>query len=315
MTNPRERIVIAGGSGFVGSALAEALMHRSADESAEPQAAEVVILTRTPRHGAHGVRYVQWDGRTLGDWKIEIDGAKAVINLAGKNVNCRYTRRALTEIDDSRVDSVRIIAEAINGCASQPKVWVQASTTAIYGDAGERWCDESTPPGEGVPVETATKWERAFDESPTPGVRRVVLRMSFVLGRGGGALGTLSRLTRCFLGGAAGSGRQFISWIHIDDLVRLFIRAIEDDRMSGIYNATGPAPVTNAQFMGELRRALRRPWSPPVPAMMVRLGCFLMATEPVLALTGRRVAPKRLDEMGVEFRFRELREALEDLMG
>jgi uncharacterized protein (TIGR01777 family) len=136
------------------------------------------------------------------------------------------------------------------------------------------------------------------------------LRISFVLGPGGGVLGTLSRLTRCFLGGAVGTGRQYISWIHIRDLNRIVRRAIEDESMRGLYNATGPHPVTNAQFMRALRRALHRPWSPPTPAWAVRLGCFFMRTEPVLALTGRRVKPKRLLEERFSFMYPTLPEAL-----
>ena len=308
------RVILAGGSGFLGRALSQRLL---ADGS------EVVVLSRSAQRDAAaaaggpaaGPRFVRWDGRTVGEWAAELDGARAVVNFTGKNVNCRYTPQNLREIDESRVESVKAVARAIEACRQRPKVLVQAATTAIYGDAGDRVCDEDAPTGEGIPPATASKWEAAFNAHPTPGVRRVLLRISFALGTGGGALPVLARLTRCFLGGAVGTGRQYISWIHERDLTRLFAWAIENDGAEGVYNATAPDPVTNAQFMRELRRALRRPWSPPTPAPLVRVGCFFMRTEPVLALTGRRCVPARLLREGFRFEYPALPEALLDVLG
>ncbi|HEV2293009.1 MAG TPA: TIGR01777 family oxidoreductase [Tepidisphaeraceae bacterium] len=300
-----KRIIIAGGTGFIGRAIARELAARGA---------EVAILTRSPQASPTVGHHVQWDGKTTGDWVREIEGADAVINLAGKNVNCRYTPAALAEVDESRMNAVIAINTAIARSNHPPRVLIQATTTAIYGDTGDRWVDESTPPGYGVPPLTALKWEHAFVAHPTPQTRRVTLRISFVLGRDGGALSMLSMLTRYFLGGAVGNGRQYISWIHIDDLTRLVVRAIEDETMAGLYNASAPNPVTNAEFMRELRRVHRRPWSPPTPAPLVRIGCFIIRTEPVLALTGRRVLPKRLADAGFSFRFPELRAALVDIV-
>ncbi len=302
----KRRIIIAGGSGFIGRAIAEAAVARED---------EVIVLTRSPEQWVGAGRAMQWDGKTIGDWAALVDGADTVINLAGTNVNCRYTEMNLREIDESRVNAVKVMGEAIAKAAVKPRVLIQASTTAIYGDRGEVWCDETMEAGEGIPPQTATKWERAFAETATPGTRRVLLRISFVLGPGGGVLGMLSKMTRCFLGGAAGSGRQYISWIHMDDLVRIVMRAIEHEQMEGTYNIATEHPVTNAEFMRELRRAVHRPWSPAVPAWAVRLGCFLLRTEPVLALTGRRVRVDRLQKTGVEFRYPELRAALVHSLG
>lgn len=298
------KIIIAGGNGFLGTSLARHLTG---------EGYEVFILTRHPLAPDVPARGLIWDGKTLGDWAKECDGAVAVVNLTGKNVNCRYTTEALAEIDHSRTDSVKVIGEAIRACRFPPAVWVQAGSLAIYGDAGERICDESTPHGEGIPVETCLKWEQAFAEASTPHTRKVLYRISFVLGNGGGALRMLTGLTRCFLGGAIGNGRQYISWLHIDDMNRLWRRAIEDKRMSGVYNATSPGAVTNADFMRELRGALHRPWSPPLPAFLVPLGCLFLRTEPVLALTGRRGIPARLTEEGFEFLHHDLRKALRSL--
>jgi len=305
----RSRVILAGGSGFIGQALSRHLIAIGYD---------VVVLTRSiskdkPEEDAPAVRLVQWDGRTPGEWARLLDGARAVVNLAGKNVNCRYTKQNLEVIDRSRVDSVRAVGEAIAACRQPPEVLVQSGTLAIYGDTGDRWCDENTPPGEGIPPQTAVKWEAAFDATPTPKTRRVLLRISFVLGHGG-VLAVLARLARWFLGGAVGSGKQYISWIYIDDLCRLIAWAIERPDVAGVYNATSPNPVTNAQFMRELRRTVGRPWSPRTPAWMVRVGSFFMRTEPVLALTGRRGSPAKLITQGFECEHTDLGETLRNLL-
>jgi len=300
------KLVIAGGSGFLGRSLARAAAGRGY---------EVVVLSRQAGQEVRGARVVVWDGRTRGAWVQELEGAVAVVNLAGKSVHCRYGKRALAEIESSRVDSTRVLGDAVHGCVVPPKVWVQAGTLAVYGEAGDRWCDEEAPAGDGVPVRTARKWEQAFAQSPTPRTRRVLLRISFVLGRDEGAMAVLGRLARGFMGGAVGTGRQFVSWIHVADLTRVFLRALEDESMEGVFNATSPEPVRNAEFMGEVRRVLNRPWAPRTPAWLVKMGCWVLRTEPVLVLTGRRGDPRRLEEAGFTFRFPLLREALADLYG
>lgn len=303
-----KRVVLAGGSGFLGHALAEELLKRDY---------EVVILTRTPKRRSVGrrVQEVAWDGRTLGAWKGAIDGARAVVNLTGKSVNCRYTAANRREIVESRVDSVNVLGEAIAGCVKPPNAFVQAASLAIYGDAGERVCDESAPAGKGFSVETCLSWEAAFNSLQLPATRKVLLRIGFALGKGEGALGTLAKLTKFYLGGSVGSGRQYISWLHAQDLNEMFLWSIERDDMVGTYNATCENPVTNAEFMRELRHALNRPWSPPVPTLAVRVGARLMGTESELALTGRRCVPKRFSEMNFEFAYPRLTEALRNLFG
>jgi hypothetical protein len=191
---------------------------------------------------------------------------------------------------------------------------VQAGSLAIYGDAGRRLCDETVPAGRGFPVEVCRLWERAFDSLELPRTRKILLRIGFVLGRDGGALPTLARLARLYLGGSVGEGRQYISWLHVRDFRRLALWCVERPGAEGVFNATGPCPVTNAEFMCELRCALKRPWSPRTPAWLVRLGAFLMRTEPALALEGRRCIPDRLVEANFKFLYTNLESALADIL-
>jgi hypothetical protein len=300
----KPRVIIAGGSGFLGQSLAKVLLGKGC---------EVVILSRGAHREGSGIRQLHWDGKTLGDWSQAIDGAKAIVNLTGRSVNCRHTPENRREIMESRVNSVRVLGEAIASCNQPPEVFVQAGSLAIYGDPGDRWCDEDAPHAEGFSEEVCKRWEGEFEKVQAPGMRKVVMRIGIVLDRDQGALPVLARLTRFFLGGRVGNGRQYVSWIHIADLLRMFLEAIERPELSGVFNVTGPNPETNAEFMRELRRALHRPWSPPVPAWATRIGAFFMRTEPSLALTGRRCRPKRFLENGFQFEFPELRGALDDL--
>jgi len=210
---------------------------------------------------------------------------------------------------------VNAVATAIHNVALPPRVWVQAGSLAFYGDLDDQWCEEGTPSGQGEAVETCRLWENAFKAVPLPSTRRVLLRIGLVLARDGGALSVLGKLTRWFLGGTVGSGLQYISWIHLADMNQMLIDAIERDDVIGVFNATGPNPVTNAEFMAELRRALHRPWCPPAPVWAVRLGSWLMRTDPSLALSGRRCTPKRFLKLGFKFQFPELRGALREIYG
>jgi uncharacterized protein (TIGR01777 family) len=297
-------IVIAGGSGFIGNVLAKEFV-----AAGRP----VAILTRKPRERSDGVCEIRWDAENLGDWVKSLEGAAAVINLTGRSINCRHTPENLREIIASRVSSVKAIAAGISHLRTLPGVWVQASATGYYGDTGDRLYDETVPNGDDTLAQLCWDWEQAFEAVNAPSLRRVVLRIGFVLGREGGALPVLARLTKFFLGGAAGSGRQFISWIHLADLVRMFASAVNNEALAGIYNAVAPEPVTNAVFMRELRHALHRPWSPPAPARAVKLGARLMGTEGSLALMSQRCSAKKILGTGFQFQFSELAPALGDL--
>ena len=300
----KKRIILAGGSGFIGTALARELIRRGH---------EAIVLTRSPRTRTDNVREVAWDGENLGEWVQLLDGAEAVVNLTGKNINCPHTPENLREITASRVDSVRVLAGALGQVKTPPRVWVQASATGFYGDTKDRLCDETSPNGADALSQICCDWENAFAILNLPETRKVTLRIGFVLGRESGALPVLARLTKLFLGGAVGSGRQSISWIHLADLVQMFVAAIERDNLSGTFNAVAPNPVTNTVFMGELRRALHRPWSPPAPEFAVRLGARLMGSEPSLALVSQRCTPQRFAVAGFQYQFPELAPAFHDL--
>jgi len=306
MDRTLERVVIAGGSGFLGQSLIDEL---------SPRCRQIVVLTRGDERTAGNVRYVQWDPRTAGAWAMHLDGADAIVNLVGRSVDCRKTAANKKEILESRVDSVSALAAACGQCAAPPRVWVQSATAHIYGDTGDEILDDNSPIGTGFAPMVGKAWESALADADLPGLRKVILRISFVLGSKGGALQTLARLARLMLGGRAGSGRQYISWIHVTDLNAVVSRAIDDEKMSGTYLVTAPNPVTNAAFMRELRKAVGRPWSPPVPAPMVRIGAWLMRTDPELALLGRRLVPTRLKREGFRFHFPDLGGALAELLG
>jgi uncharacterized protein (TIGR01777 family) len=303
--DPLSRVVIAGGSGFIGAALATHFRQRGQD---------VVVLTRKAQARADGVREVAWNGRSFGPWARELDGAAAVINLTGKSINCRHTDRNRREIIASRVVSVRAIADAISASAKPVPVWIQAGAVGIYGNAGDALCDENAPHGNDFVADVCQQWEAAFRAALTPETRRVVLRFGVVLGRDGGALPTLARLARWGLGGTVGNGRQYISWIHLDDLISVVERAIGSPAMSGPYNAANHVPETNAAFMKRLRHVVHRPWSPPAPAFVVTIGSYIIGTEPSLALHGQRCVPRRMDEEGFAFTHENLDEALKSVL-
>lgn len=301
--NP-SRVVIAGGSGFIGRALAQAFSSRGC---------HVVVLTRTPRPRPDRTTEIAWDGVQVGPWAAALDGADAIINLTGKPINCRHTAENLRAILASRVDSVTALATALAAATRPPRVWVQASAVGYYGDTGAVACDEAAPAGDDTLARICREWEGSFAAAVLPSTQKVTLRIGVVLGRDGGALPLLSKLTRCFLGGAAGNGRQYVSWIHLDDLVAMFVAAVEDQRLSGPFNAVSPLPVTNRELMSQLRQTFHRPWSPPVPAPALKLGAWLMGTESSLALISQRCLPKRFLEHGFHLRFPELPGALRDL--
>lgn len=297
------KIVIPGGSGQVGNLLTRAF---------ERDGHDVVALSRQPKDGP--ARAVGWDARTVGSWAAELDGADAVINLAGRSVNCRYTATNRRQIMDSRVDSTRAVGDAISRADRPPRVWLQSSTATIYAHRYDADNDERTGViggGEpGVPdtwrfsIDVARSWEHVVDEAQTPGTRRVKLRSAMIMSPDrGGVFDVLLGLVRRGLGGRAGDGRQYVSWIHHEDFVRAIYRLIEHDDMDGAVNLAAPNPLPNADFMRVLREAWGIRVGLPAARWMLEIGAVFLRTETELVLKSRRVVPGRLIEDGFSFRF------------
>lgn len=306
-SSPQGHVVIAGGSGFLGQNLACALVKRGTD---------VVILSRSKPKNLPEARHLTWDARTVGDWAECLEGARAVVNLAGRTVDCIKTPDHCDEILRSRVESTLVLGEALKDVKNPPAVWVQMSTAHIYGDPPSIVCDEDSVSGFGLAPDVGRAWEKAFSESKPETMRGVVLRTSFVLGKSGGAMPKLSLIARLGLGGKSGSGTQGMSWIHEHDMDRLFLRAIDDESMRGVYVATAPNPVSNAEFMRTLRKAVGMPVGLPAMGWMVRIGApLILRTDPELALFGRYCVSRRLREEGFEFKYPDLASALGVIYG
>jgi uncharacterized protein len=294
------RVVIPGGTGYLGRALTERLVGRGD---------EVVVLTRGPARRGDGWRAVTWDASTVGGWARELDGADAVVHLTGRRVDTRSSRRAVDELISSRVEPVRAMGEALATCEAPPPVWVQSSSLAIFGDTGDTIVDESTTPSGLGPREMVTvclAWEGAFrlateGAGPRPD-RTVLLRMGIGLGGvGDPATARLAQLVRLGLGGRIASGRQWVSWVGLEDVLAVMVRAIDEPTMSGTYHLTSPHPVTNDEMMATYRHLLGRRFGLPSPALVARLGAPLLGTSATLALTGRRCVPTRLLAEGHRF--------------
>jgi uncharacterized protein (TIGR01777 family) len=308
------RVVITGGSGQIGQILARHF--HSAGTS-------VTVVARHVQPAPWST--IAWDGQHQGDWAKALDGADVVINLAGRSVNCRYNQANRREIMESRVVSTRLVGEAIAQATQPPKVWMNASTATIYRHALDRPMDDVD--GEiggnepGIPsswrfsYEVATSWEREFFAARTPLTRKIALRSAITMSPDrGGAFETLLTLVRLGLGGSAGSGKQFVSWIHDVDFVRAVEFLMGRSDLEGCVNVTSPNPLPNRDFMAALRRAFGIPIGLPATNWMLEIGAALLRTETELLLKSRRVVPKRLLDSGYVFQFPDWSSAASDLV-
>ena len=293
------KVVIAGGSGQVGSILRRAL---------SAAGHEVVVLSRNPRR-----EETYWDGETLGPWARELEGADAVINLAGRSVNCRYNAANRRAIMQSRVTSTAVVGRAIAACVDPPRVWLQASTATIYAHRYDAPNDEhrgilgGDEPG--VPdtwrfsIDVARAWERELAAAATPRTRKVAMRSAMIMSPDrGGVFDVLLGLVRRGLGGKAGDGRQYVSWIHHEDFARAVGWLIEHDDLAGAVNVAAPDPIPNAEFMHALRDAWGARVGLPATRWMLEAGAVFLRTETELILKSRRVVPALLLEAGFRFR-------------
>ncbi len=307
-------IVIAGGSGQVGNILSRYFHARGHS---------IVVLSRTTVPSPW--RAVAWDGENLRDWANELDGADAVINLAGRSVNCRYNAANQREILESRVKTTRLLGLAIAKLKQPPRVWLNAGTATIYRHAFDRPMDEQTgdvggqeanaPATWKFSIDVATRWEESFFAVSTPRTRKVVLRSAMTMSPDrGGVFGTLLRLVRFGLGGAAGSGEQFVSWIHGEDFARAIGFLLAHDELDGAVNLAAPQPLPNREFM----RALRKAWGARIGLLvkewMLEAGAIFLRTETELILKSRRVVPGRLLSSGFQFHFPSWPAASADLV-
>lgn len=305
------RIVVAGGSGFLG---------RTLTAWYAKQGRELTVLSRRPVDG-EGARTVAWDGENLGDWVDALDGADALINLAGRSVNCRYHARNRREIMDSRVLSTRVLGRAMRECASPPPVWLNASTATIYKhtygaphDEANGTIEATAEAKDAFSIEVARAWEQEFADATLPATRKIVMRTALVLGNEpGGVFPILRRLTRCFLGGPMAGGRPYVSWIHAEDFCRAVDWLMTEPGADGVYNLCSPNPVPNSELMAALQNALGVPFGLPATRWMLAIGAFVLRTETELLIKSRRVAPARLLAEGFAFRHPDLEEAIADL--
>jgi len=307
------KILVPGGTGQVGTVLARAFYR---------DGHEVVVLGRSPKPAPW--RVVKWDPAALGDWTRELDGSDVVINLAGRSVNCRYTQKNREEILQSRVVSVRTVGQAIAHASRPPAVWLQASTATIYAHRYDAANDEATgiiggnepnaPDTWRFSIDVATAWEKALDEAAVDGTRKVKMRSAMIMSPDrGGIFDTLLMLVRRGLGGTAGNGRQYVSWIHDDDFIRAVYWLIEREDVGGAVNLASPNPLPYKDFMASLRRAWGTRIGLPATRWMLEMGAFLLRTETELVLKSRRVVPGRLLQEGFLFDFPDWQKAAEEL--
>lgn len=307
------KVVIPGGSGQVGTVLARAFHHGGH---------EVVVLSRKPANAPW--RMVEWDGETLGDWVSEFEDADAVINLAGRSVNCRYDDHNRRVIKDSRLKSTKVVGDAIAQARKPPRVWLQASTATIYAHRFDAPNDEATgiiggleptaPDTWRFSIEVATSWESALNQAPTPVTRKVLMRSAIIMNPDQGSpFDMLLRLVKLGLGGQAGDGKQYVSWIHDQDFVRAVLWLIEHEEFAGPVNLAAPNPLTNAEFMRALRTAWGMPFGLPATKWMLEIGALVLRTETELILKSRRVIPTRLLQSGFDFQFPTWPDAARDL--
>lgn len=291
------KIVIAGGTGFVGRYLSKRFIDAGY---------EVIVIARSKSR-------INWDNASL--MTDALDNAAIILNLAGKSVDCRYNEKNKKEIYDSRIDTTRILGEAIRNCKNPPALWINSSTATIYRHAEDRPMTESTGEiGTGFSVNVATSWEKTFFNFNLAKTRQVALRMAIVLGKGGGVIKPLKNLVRFGLGGKQGGGKQMFSWIHIEDLFRVIIFIQEHHELSGVINTSAPDPVNNKTLMQLLRQQMDIKIGIPTPKWLLEMGGVLIKTETELVLKSRWVIPERLLAAGFSFKYPSLDIALADII-
>ncbi|NHN27877.1 TIGR01777 family protein [Flavobacterium jejuense] len=300
-----KKIVIAAGTGFLG----EVLVNYFKDKCEE-----IVVLTRGKSKIRNTIKYVHWDAKTLTGWETELENATALINLAGKSVDCRYTDTNKKEILASRVDSTAILNIAVLSCKKPPKHWLNSSTATIYRHSEDKQMTELNGEiGNDFSMNVAKTWEQTFFEVPTKNTLKTALRTSIVLGKNGGAFIPLKRLSQFGLGGKQGNGNQFISWVHEYDFASAIDFIIQQE-MTGVINIVSPKPIQNKVFMKQLRKVVGMSIGFPISLALLKLGAKIIGTEPELVLKSRNVIPGRLLQNGFQFEFDTLEKTFKNLV-
>ncbi|MDB5013386.1 MAG: hypothetical protein JWQ25_1588 [Daejeonella sp.] len=300
-----DKIIIAGGSGFLGSSIRKRYYKTDT---------QVIVLSRSQHPDDENIKYVVWDAKSLGDWTSVLEGSTAVINLVGKSVNCRYTEKNKAEIISSRVLSTEVLGEAIQQSNNPPKVWINAGSAAIFGNSGDEIKEENSQVGNGFSPHVCKEWERAFNEFETLETRKVFLRIGMVLQKGGGIIEPFQNLAKFGLGGKMGSGNQYMTWIHEQDFLNIIDWAINDETAQGIIHCASPNPVTNSEFMKAIRTSVRAPFGFPNPSFLIKIGAVFIGTEAELVLSGRRVVSQVLRERNFLFKYPLLHDAMKQIL-
>lgn len=300
------KIVIAGGSGFLGNCLVD---HYSKTGD------HVIILTRSKASQTANVNRLHWDGKTIGPWTQALEQCDVLINLNGKSVDCRYSEKNKALIYSTRLESTAILGTAIQQAKNPPRLWINSASATIYRHSLDKAMDEySGEIGTGFSVDVCQKWEQVFNSFLLPSTRKVVIRTSIVLGKKAGAVRPLKTLAKLGLGGQQGPGNQYFSWLHEDDFVSIVEFLTKTTAMHGVYNLAAPNPVPNRQVMKAIRNAVGISFGIPMPTWLLKFGAVLIRTEPELVLKSRRVVPKKLLEAGYKFKFETVESALTDLL-
>jgi len=300
-----KKLIIAGGTGFLGQALITQLEH---------EYDEIVILSRSGNRQTNKIKYIQWDAKSFGTWNAELEGAEAIINLSGRNINCRYTKKNKAEILASRLESTTIIGEAILKCKTPPKAWINASATGIYQFQENKFSTEANAKiGAGFIAEVCVAWEKAVAKFKLPQTRQLIIRTSMVLGHGGGAFPVMSKLAALGLGGTLGKGTQQVSWIHIADYCALIKWMINTNTAVGVYNGVAPTPIINKDMMRLFRQKAHMKIGLPAYTWMLEIGAFFIGTETEIILGSTYAYPEKALNEGFTFQYKTMESCLDNL--
>ena len=301
-----KKIVLAGGNGYLGTVLANYYKDKTE---------EIVILSRHEKQTEGNIRTVTWDGKTAGKWTAELVNADMLVNLCGKNVNCRYTEKNKAEIFASRLLPTEILGQVIRDLYEPPKLWINLASATIYRHAEDRPQDETTGEiGTGFSVDVCNAWEAAFNKYETPKTRKVALRMGIVLGRSDSVFPRLLNLVKLGMGGMQGNGEQYVSWVHELDAARSTEWLMDHPQLTGVINCTAPVPIKNAELMHNIRKTYGMPIGLPAPKWLLEIGSVVIGTETELILKSRWVLPKRLLDSGFKFEFETAVAAVKDIL-